>query len=271
MSENCVRGRAYRTLLMAFAVVLAVGLGVTGANAQTINQILEKGKIVIGINQDFPPFAFTNAEQKPDGLNIEVARLVAKYLGVEAEIKQVISANRVAFLVSGQVDMLVASLGVTPERAKQVMFTIPYAATGTYVVAPKKKNIKQLSDLSGLRIGAGRGSSNDMFITQMAPKDAKIMRFEGEAATAQALISGQVDAISFNNTMLPAIRKANPSLDLETKIFLRAQNDAMAVRKDAFELREWLNATIYYMKSTGELDAIYRKWLETPLPELAVF
>jgi polar amino acid transport system substrate-binding protein len=110
-----------------------------------------------------------------------------------------------------------------------------------------------------------------MFLTQLAPKDAKIMRYEGEAAAAQALISGQVDALSFNNTMLPTIRKANPKLEIEPKIFLRAQMDAIAVRKDAFELKEWLNATIYYIKSNGELDAIYRKWLETPLPELSVF
>jgi polar amino acid transport system substrate-binding protein len=271
MSEKCVIGRAYRALLIAFSVVLTVVVGLTGAKAQTINQILTKGKIVIGINQDFPPFAFTNAEQKPDGLNIEVARLLAKYMGVEPEIKQVISANRVAFLVSGQVDMLVASLGVTPERAKQVMFTIPYAATATYIVAPKSKHIAQLSDLSGIRIGVGRASSNDIFLTQMAPKDAKIQRYEGEAAAAQALISGQVDALSFGNTMLPTIRKANPTLEIEPKIFLRAQMDAIAVRKDAFELKEWLNATIYYIKSNGELDAIYKKWLETPLPELAVF
>ena len=263
-----------RRTLAPFAVASAA-LGFLGsarpAGAQTVNDLVNKKKITIGIIVDFPPFGFMNADQQPDGFDIEFSRLVAKYLGVEAELVPVESANRVPNLVTKRVDILVASLGITPERAKQVLFTIPYAATQSEVIAPKGKNIKQLSDLNGLTIGAGRATSNDIFITQFAPKGATIMRFQGDGAAGQALLSGQVDALAFTNTMANEMKKANPQLELETKLVLRAQANAIALRKDATELRDWLNATIYYVKANGELDAMYRKWIGGPLPELPVF
>jgi polar amino acid transport system substrate-binding protein len=151
------------------------------------------------------------------------------------------------------------------------MFTIPYAATQSEIVAPKSKNIKQVSDLAGMKVGVGRASSNDIFFTQVAPKETTIQRYEGDGVAGQALLSGQVDALAFTNVMSNEIRKSNPQLELETKIILRAQANAIAVRKDAFELREWLNATIYFMKVNGELDALYQKWVGGPLPTLPVF
>jgi polar amino acid transport system substrate-binding protein len=244
---------------------------VGSAQAQTVNEILNRKKLTIGVIVDFPPFGLMNSSQQPDGFDVELAKLIAKYMGVEADIVTVDAPNRIPNLITKRVDILVASLGVTPERAKQVMFTIPYAATQSEVVAPKSKNIKQLSDLAGMKVGVGRASSNDIFFTQVAPKEATIQRYEGDGVAAQALLSGQVDALAFTNVMSNEIRKSNPQLELETKIVLRAQANAIAVRKDAFELREWLNATIYSMKMNGELDALYQKWVGGPLPTLPVF
>jgi polar amino acid transport system substrate-binding protein len=259
----------------AIFAICAVAFGVLGwsdsSAAQTVNDIVSKGKITIGIIVDFPPFGFMNADQKPDGFDVEFARLIAKNLGVEPELVPVDSANRVPNLVTKRVDILVASLGITPDRAKQVLFTIPYAATVSEVIAPKSKTIKQLSDLSGLTIGAGRATSNDIFITQFAPKDAQIMRFQGDGAAGQALLSGQVDALAFTNTMANELIRNNPQLNLEPKLVLRAQSNGIAVRKDATELRDWLNVMIYYVKADGELDTMYRKWIGGPLPELPVF
>lgn len=254
-----------------FLAVVALAALAVPVQAQTINEIVNRKKVVIGVNSDAPPFSFINAQQKIDGFNVDFARLVAKHLGVEAEVVQVASANRIAFLVTKQVDLLVASLGVTPERAKQVMFTIPYVEAKAVIIAPKSKSLKELKDLSGIRVGTGRASSNDQFITELAPKDTNIMRFEGEAAAAQALLAGQVDAVIFTDNLSGQLMKANPALELEWKFPVRGQANSLTVRKDAFELQAWLNAMIYYVKTNGELDALYRKWLGFPLGELPVF
>jgi polar amino acid transport system substrate-binding protein len=97
------------------------------------------------------------------------------------------------------------------------------------------------------------------------------MRFQGDGAAGQALLSGQVDALAFTNTMANELIRNNPQLNLEPKLVLRAQSNGIAVRKDATELRDWLNVMIYYVKADGELDTMYRKWIGGPLPELPVF
>jgi polar amino acid transport system substrate-binding protein len=71
--------------------------------------------------------------------------------------------------------------------------------------------------------------------------------------------------------MIGAIAKANPSLQLEEKITLRRQANAIAVRLDAFELHQWINTFIYQIKLSGELDALNRKWIGVPLGDLPVF
>ena len=265
-------GRAIRHLaLLAIVAAAMAGAFVPAGRAQTLNDIMERKKIVVGVLVDFPPFGFLNGDQQPDGFDVDFARLLAKYMGVDVQIVPVDGANRVPFLISKRVDILVASLGITPERAKQVMFTIPYAATVSEVVALKTTKIQSVSDLSGLRIAAARASTNDLFISQAAPKDAIIMRFEGDSVATQALLSGQVEALAETNTMVNALFKEHPELKLEVKLILRSQANAIAVRRDAFELHQWLNSFIYYVKANGELNAMYTKWIGGPLPDLPVF
>jgi polar amino acid transport system substrate-binding protein len=254
---------------LMFLVLL--GTTVPSAQAQTVQDIQNRKKISIGVILDFPPFGMLNTQQQPDGFDVEFAQRIGKYLGVTVDIVPVESANRIPELVTKRIDVLVASLGITPERAQQVMFTIPYAATQIDIIAPKRVAITGMEDLVGKKVGVGRGTSGDIFLTPVAPKGTTIMRFEGDGAAAQALLSGQVDALVYTNTEIAELVKSAPDLQIETKLVLKTQANAIAVRKDALELRQWLDTLIYYMKATGELDALYRKWLGEPLPPLPVF
>ena len=177
------------------------------------------------------------------------------------------SVNRIPYLLTKRVDVLIASLGITPERAKQVAFTIPYAATQSMVLPPAATKIKTLDDLKGLNVAVARGTSNDIFISKKAPPGVNLRRFEGESAAAQALITGQNDALVTTNTMVPSILAAAP----RGKLMIQQQENAMAVQRDATDLRLWLTEFLYYIKGDGELDAIHQKWLKEPLPELHTF
>jgi polar amino acid transport system substrate-binding protein len=263
-------GTTRRYLLFVLTIVASV-LGAGAVAAQTVDDIIKKGKIVVGAVVDFAPFGSLDTSHQPQGYDIDVANLLGKYLGVPVEIVQVTGPNRIPFLLTNKVDIVIASLGITPARALQVAYSIPYSALEEAVIAPRSRKIASAADLSGLRIGVPRGSTDDTAVTEIAPKDAKIMRFDDDASTAQAMITGQVDAIAESTIMLNDVFKPHPELQLESKFVFSRQFNGMAVRRDANDLRRWVDTFIYYVKNNGELDAISRKWVGTPLPELPVF
>ncbi len=199
------------------------------------------------------------------------SRLVAKYLGVELELVPVTGPNRIPYLLTNKIDMLIATFGITPERAKQVQFSIPYSSIDIYLLAPKKLAIKSPEDLKGVKIAVARASTQDTAISAIAPKDARIMRFDDDASALQAMISGQSDALGAANVVLAQLRKSHPEMEIEPKITLRHQPNGIALRRADGELRQWVDTVIFYIKNNGELDAINRKWLGQPLPELPTF
>jgi len=256
------------TLAVAFGSCV---LGAASGHAQTIAEILAKKTLVIGSLVDFPPFGFMNDQQKADGFDIDLAKLMAKYMGVEAVIVPVANQNRIPYLQTKKIDVLIASLGITPERSKQVMFTDPYVAVDVAIFAPKKLALTDIQQLTTVSVAVARGSSQEGYIDAIAPPGAKIMRFDGEMAPAKALVTGLADAWADSTILMGEIAKANPSLEIEPKIVLKRQANAIAVRLDAFEFEHWINTFLYQIKLSGELDKLHRKWLGIPMPELPVF
>jgi polar amino acid transport system substrate-binding protein len=116
-----------------------------------------------------------------------------------------------------------------------------------------------------------RASTQDTAIAAVAPQGTRIMRFDDDATTAQALLSNQIDAIGVNTITARQLQAMNPSAEYEYKFVLRHQPNGITLRRDQVELHQWINTLIYFIKNNGELDAIHRKWLNAPLPELPVF
>src|SRR5690606_449152 len=118
---------------LAGAAALVAGLGTTAVQAQSPEDIQSRGSVNIGLLVDFPPFGILDAQGNPDGYDADVARLLAEDLGVELNLIPVTGPNRIPYLLSNQIDILVASLGITPERAEQVAFSQPYAGIEIFV------------------------------------------------------------------------------------------------------------------------------------------
>ncbi len=258
-------------LLGAAGAVLATLGASTPAEAQTIDELLSRKKIKIGCLVDLPPFGLTNSSGKYEGYDIDVANLMAKYMGVTPEIVPVTGPNRIPYLLSSQVDILVAIFGITPERALQVEFSIPYSSIDIEILAPHALKITDAADLKGLKVGVARASTQDTAISAMAPPGTHIMRFDDDSTTAQAILSGQIDAIGVNNITAKQIMDMKPEAHFEVKMVLRHQPNGITLRRGQTALLQWVNTFIYYIKNNGELDGICRKWLGTPLPELPVF
>ncbi|VVE54990.1 L-cystine-binding protein FliY [Pandoraea pneumonica] len=244
-----------------------LSLFTTPAHAQTVADIKKKGTINVGMLVDFPPYGTTNAQNQPDGYDADVAKLLAKDLGVKVNIVPVTGPNRIPFLLTGKVDVLVASLAITPERAKQVQFSKPYAAATIVLLGKTGAPIKSAADLKGLRIGVARASTQDVAVTKTAPEGTEIRRFDDDASAMQALLSGQVDAIGCSVTVASAIRQRAPG-QYEPKFNLLQQSMGIALRPNQPELLAAVNDFVTRNTANGELNKLYRKWLDTDLPKL---
>jgi polar amino acid transport system substrate-binding protein len=156
-----------RRHLLAFGAVAiaAPSVWTRKAYAVTPAEIKARGKVLIGIQGDNPPWGFVDSSGKQDGLDADISALFAKELGVPAEFTQLAVANRIPALTSGRVDILFATMAMLPERAKAVQFSKPYGANIITFIAPKDMEIKSPADMGKYVIGVARGSVQDTDVT----------------------------------------------------------------------------------------------------------
>ena len=265
------RSTPRRAVIGAFAT-LGLGAALTVfapfASAQSMADIKKKGEVTVGMLVDFPPYGITNAQNQPDGYDADVAKLLGKDWGVKVNIVPVTGPNRIPFLLTNKVDLLVASLAVTAERSKQVQFSHPYAAATIVLYGATKTPIKSAADLKGLRVGVARASTQDIAVTKAAPEGTEIRRFDDDASAMQALISGQVDAIGCSVTVAAQIAKRVPANTYEDKFTLVQQSMGIAMRPGQDDLLKNVNDFVVHNTANGELSKLYRKWLGVDLPKL---
>jgi len=235
--------------------------------ADQLQDILSAGKIRVGVIQDVAPFGYLDANQKPAGLDIDVANMIAKDLGVQAELVPMTAQNRIPYLVTNKVDILVALLSLTPERAKQIMFTSPYAATSIGIFGPADTKLSSIDELGSHSIGVTRGTTEHTALTATAPK-ANIVRFEDNATATAAYESGQVDLYATADILAYAINTGDAARKLEPKVSFGADFAFMGVRAGEFGMLQWLNSFIYVHKQNGDLGKLSKKWLNMTLPPM---
>ena len=243
-------------LILGAALVLTA-LGGTVAQADTLDDIKKAGKVRIAIDLAIPPFGMSDDKMQPAGSDVDLARLLAKDLGVQLEIVTTTGPTRIPMLQTNKADLVVSTLSITPERAKVVDFSIPYADHPSVVAGLPSATIRQMSDLEGKKIGVVRGTTQDTDLTRQA-KGAQLVRYEDDATMALAFASGQVDIIATARSLLPAISKKNPARTLEPKITMQTFYLAIGLRKDEPRLLNWVNDWVRANLQNGKLIAIYR-------------
>ena len=274
MSDQPTRRSAFGAAA-AGAVAAGALIGARPAAAQsgpvTTEEITRRGSFIIGVVSGVPPFGIVDERGQPSGYDVDVANALARFMGVRAELVPLTPVARIPALQARRVDVLVATLGPTPERAKTIVFPMPYSAFRLSIMAPRGLQAANLRDLAGKRISVPRGSPQDTTVTRLALPGTTVVRFDDDATCAQAVFSRQVDAAALPDTTINQILRQNTGTDVELKFAFSLQPNSMAVRKDQMELHQWLNNTIYWLKISGELDELSKKWLNAPLPELPVF
>ncbi|BBK34864.1 amino acid ABC transporter substrate-binding protein (PAAT family) [Stella humosa] len=241
------------------------------AAAGALDDIVKRGTVKVGIDLGVPPYGLTDAQQKPAGYDVEVAEMLAKDLGVKLEIVPLTGPNRVPFLLTNKVDVVVATFGITPQRALSVSFSNPYVALSLVVLGPKDKPIADMASTKGMKVGITRGTTQDLDFTRLAPEGSQIIRFEDDATTTAALLSGQVDIIATADLLAIEIAKRNPAKNLDIKYTIRLSPGAIGVRRGDADFLQWVNTFVYFHKLTGDFGRLFEKWAGYKMPELPVF
>ncbi len=262
---NILKSRFNRRTFLAATTALAATATIGTARAVTPAEIKSRGKIIVGIQGDNPPWGFVNTSGQQEGFDADIARLFAKELGVEVEFMPLAVANRIPALTSGRVDILFATMAMLPDRAKAVQFSKPYVANIIGLVAAKTTEIKTNEDMAKYTIGVPSSSVQDTQVTKNAPAGTTIRRFADDAANIQALLSGQVQAVGANMFYVDRLNQAKPGT-FENKLeFSRLYNGA-CTRLGEKEINAAANAFIDKIRSNGELKAVYNKWIKLDPP-----
>jgi len=253
------------------AMVVAAALGAMGLSAPAsadLSDILSAGKIKIAVPENFPPFGALGASGEHAGYDVDVAKLIAEDLGVELEIVPVASKQRIPFLETDRVDLVISSMGANPSRAKSIWFSSAYAPFFSGAFATEGMAIASPADLAGKKVGLTSGTLEDLELTKVAPDDAEIIRFGDNAATLAAYASGQVDVLVTGNTVAADFSSKNPDKKIETKFIIKESPCFIGVKKGSFDLLQWVNVFILHKTLGGELNSLSEKWFGQKLPPL---
>ncbi|SBS34941.1 ABC transporter glutamine-binding protein GlnH precursor [Marinomonas aquimarina] len=251
-----------KTLLATACLGTAVS-----AMADVLTDIKARDEIRIAVPQDFPPFGSVGADLKPQGIDVDMANYIAEQMGVELTIVPVTSANRIPYLQTNKVDLVISSLGKNPEREKAIDFSTSYAPFFLGVFGEQSIAVGALQDLSGQTVGVTRGSVEDLELEKSAPSDVTIQRFEDNNTTLTAYLSGQVNLIATGNLVATEISKRRPARAPEAKFMLKDSPCYIGMAKGEAALQAEVNAIVAKALAEGKLNEISLKWLKAPLPQ----
>ncbi len=255
------------TGLLALSAAVSVAAFADAARADAFEDILKKGVVRIAVPLDVPPFGSQNEKREAEGFDVELAGMIAKALGVKLEMQQITAGNRIPYLITNKVDIVISVMGLTPERARQIMFTSPYADTQLAVYGPKALAVSSADKLGSYKIAATKGSTMEIGLTAMNPK-AQIMRTEDDATSATAYLSGQTELFATNSLLIPDLQKHNPNKEFEVKFVIRRSPAHIGVRMGEHNLVRWLDSFIFFNTMNGEIDRLHQKYLGVPFNPL---
>ena len=255
----------FATAALAFSLTACNDKEQEKDNQQTsvIEQIKQAGKVRIGVFSDKPPFGYVDAQGKSQGFDVEIGKAITKdLLGDESKVEFVLvdAANRAEYLLSKKVDIILANFTVTAARKEVVDFANPYMKVALGVVSKDGAVITDLEQLKDKTLIVDKGTTADIFFTKNYP-NIKLLKFEQNTETFEALRDGRGDALSNDNTFLFAWAKQNPGYTVGVKSFGDQDVIAPAVRKDAPDLLNWLNAEIEKLSKESVLKQAYEKTL----------
>ncbi|MCJ8279843.1 MAG: ABC transporter permease subunit [Rivularia sp. ALOHA_DT_140] len=258
--------------LLLFAVVLVISITFGDFNP-TIASSVGKETLTMITSPDYPPYEFyqtTNGERKIVGFDIDIANYIKKELGFKLNITQSDFNGLIPALQANRADFVMAGMTPTPERRKNVDFSIIYYEAQDTIVATKSSNLQQPEDLSGKVVGVQLGTIQEQNAKQIAQRvpNIRLKQLNKVPEIVQEIKAGRIDAAIVEDTVALGFIKANPDLQFNVIPSLEnASGSAIAFPKGS-QLVEPFNKVLRKMKNNGELERLSKKWFsDTPNTE----
>lgn len=250
-------------LFALLAVFPGCRTGGNAAGADLLQTIRERGRLVAGVKYDSKPFGYLDTGGELKGFDIDLVRELARRILGDPEsvdFQQVMSSTRVIALNSGSVDLVAATMTVTPDREAVIDFSDIYFMAHQKVLVPWESPVNALDDLSGKTILYVFGTTSEENIKKRLPQ-AGFTGFKTSTDAFSALKAGRGDALTTDNTILTGfINSACGFRMLSDK--LSDEPYGVGFRQDpaTYTLREQVNKTLAEMKADGTIARLERKW-----------
>jgi cystine transport system substrate-binding protein len=267
-----------KILLFILLTTAAVLLGACGKystkenNKNSLSAIQDKGEITIGIMGTYAPYNFMNKNQEYDGFDVDIAKELAKRLGVEPKFVAQDFSGLIPGLQKGKFDVLVSQVTITEDRKKQIDFTEPYITNDVRVIVKEDNTtIQSVNDFKGKKIAVGLGTNDEAFLrNDLMPKvgDFKINTYDDVITTLKDLDAGRADATINNVYALKPIIDENGFKVKAVGEPIKSDIAAVAVKKGNTDLVNNLNKALDDIKKDGTYKKIFIKWFgEEPKAE----
>lgn len=256
--------KAFHALIALAAVTLAAAPALAES---ALDRILSAKKITIAVQNDVPPYSRIGEDNEVEGLDIDITKAIAKDLGVELEMVIVTGANRVPTLVTNKADLVIATVGINPQRAATIALSNPYTSYPMVMIASKSTAMGGFSETEGKVIGVTRGTMQDDIVTRFAT-NAEVRRYDDDATVIQALATNQIDGTVFGTSVSDDLAKRFPDLSLERKFDAFSVYAGIAMRRNDADLLQWVNTWIFFNEKSGFLNELHKKWLGIEMPPI---
>jgi polar amino acid transport system substrate-binding protein len=229
------------------------------------------GVLRVGVKCDYPPSGFLDANRNFAGIEVDMARQLATIAfgsPDKAALQCVTAENRIPALIGKKIDLIIATLGVTPERARVIAFSDPYQWGGGDVLVPKDSPIHTLADLKGHKVVVLKGTTEEQYFTDKMP-DVELLKLNNVSDAMQALREGRVDAYAHDDAVLAQLAAKNPDLRmLHTPYAINVA--AIGMRRSDTTLKAWVDAALATFKADKLYAKLIDKWVQPDLRPLMV-
>lgn len=224
--------------------------------------VKDKGKLVAGVKCDYPPFGYTDETGAIVGYEIDLVRHMAWYAFGDTNavnLQCVVAANRISFLTTNKIDMTIATMTYTPERAKTIAFSDPYFAAAGRMLVAKDSTIKEAKDLTGKSVATIKGSVYATYFQSCVPQ-ATVLTFDGTADALAALNQGRAQAFMQDDTLLVDLAKKNTGLKMVGS-GVAAGPWGIGIRLDDTSFLAWVNAALAQAQKEDFNWKNFQKWI----------
>ena len=237
-----------RKFVKILALALALSLlfaaaALADSRARTLQDIKDSGTLVIGVFSDKKPFGYVDENGDYQGYDVYFARRLAQDLGVELKLVSVDAPNRVEYLTSAKVDIILANFTVTPARAEVVDFALPYMKVALGVVSPDSALITTAEQLAGKTLIVSKGTTAETYFAENHP-EVRLLKFDTYTEAFNALLDGRRDALSTDNTEVLAWALENPGFTVGIESLGSLDTIAPAVQKGNDTVRAYIDEEI---------------------------